>query len=728
MAPSHRPIRSSRTRVQSYREEGDSDDSDDGLPSSTERHLNKTKASSSTPPRPRRQKRVPTSYRDPSTDEDLSDSVGGHSENIESAGTGPGPHSIAFRYKESTAIKNSPHGRHRVGQRSHQTGSPSAQTAQSSPAKRRKITLGSPTRTQKIEREREGKLTAIPPWQTLPHHVLFDIFAYACACGPREHTSNPRDDYIVPFESAKWLVGIARLCRSFLDPALSVLYHNPPLTTPAKAHLFLNLLLQPQGSLSIAYTNKIKHIQLNVETILLYKIGPSGYFKLCRLIERSPQVKSILLYHDDNRMVGSPVVPPPRSKWTYPDSLFETLRSCQIRLRAWEWNARFMEPEHLLPLILSCHREAPFIGLRDLRLFHIPSEDIISEDEEEDYRLGTREVIMAAALNALPELRRLEFIQCLIVNECLLPNLPPTLTSLAIENCDDVATSNFAPFLATHGQNLRELTLNHNRHLNLSFTARLAECCPRLEKLRTNLSIHCCSPHHSLTPHFKRLFSPSEAPTWPKTLQEIEMLHLRNWDDTQAATFFSSLINSAAELKDLRKLVISVILEIGWRDRACFREEWIGRLERVFLRRSQPPSSNPQRFLRRAYHNAATKPASSRAMSSDGAVGSRDHTPVSSRPSTPSKRKSARIAQQRLSDTDDLREINATQPLPRSSKPGVIAEAHDTQTICVQGMCNVVSIRIDNLRPRDTLFGENDFLDDELSGDEDWIAGHVGHE
>jgi hypothetical protein len=206
------------------------------------------------------------------------------------------------------------------------------------------------------------------------------------------------------------------------------------------------------------------------------------------------------------------------------------------------------------------------------------------------------------------------------------------------------------------------------------------------------------------------------------------MLHLRNWDDTQAATFFSSLINSAAELKDLRKLVISVILEIGWRDRACFREEWIGRLERVFLRRSQPPSSNPQRFLRRAYHNAAAKPASSKAMSSDGAVGSRDHTPVSSRPSTPSKRKSARIAQQRLSDTDDLRETNATQPLSRSSKPGVIAEAHDTQTIRVQGMCNVVSIRIDNLRPRDTLFGENDFLDDELSGDEDWIAGHVGHE
>ena len=716
MAPSHRPIRSSRTRVQSYCEESGSDD---GLTSSAELHLNIIKTSSNTPHRPRRQKQVPTSYRDPSTDEDQSDGVGSHSENTESARIGPGPHSVPFRYKENTAIKNR---RRQGGQRPRQTGlSP---FTQSSPAKRRKITRESPTRIQKIERERESKLTVIPRWQTLPHHILFDIFAYACS---PEHASNPRDDYIVPFESAKWLVGMARLCRSFLDPALSVLYHNPPLPTPAKAHLFLNLLSQPQDPLSIAYTNKIKHIHLDVETILLYKSGPTlGYFKLCRLIERSPQVKSIRLYHDDNRMVGPPAASFPPSKWTYPDSLFEVLKNSKIRLHAWEWNARFMETERLVSLILSCHREAPFIGLRDLRLFHISPEEVISEDEDEDFRLGTREMIIAAALNALPELRRLEFIQCLIVNESLLPNLPSTLTFLTIENCDDVATSNFAPFLVSHGRNLRELTLNHNRHLDLSFTARLAECCPRLEKLRANLSIHCCSPNH--TPHFQRLFSPSEAPTWPKTLQEIEMLHLRNWDDTLAATFFASLINSAAELKDLRKLVMTIILQIGWRDRACFREEWIGKLERVFLRRSQPPSSSPRRLLRQASHNTVTRPTSSKSIYSDDAMGSKDHTPVSSRPSTPSKRKSARIAQQRLSDTDDPHEINATQP-SHSSKPSATVEAHDMPAIDVQGMCDVVSIRIDNLRPRDTLFGENDFLDEELSGDEDWIGpGLGGHE
>ncbi|KKY28733.1 hypothetical protein UCDDS831_g00118 [Diplodia seriata] len=38
----------------------------------------------------------------------------------------------------------------------------------------------------------------------------------------------------------------------------------------------------------------------------------------------------------------------------------------------------------------------------------------------------------------------------------------------------------------------------------------------------------------------------------------------------------------------------------------------------------------------------------------------------------------------------------------------------------IQGMCEIVDIRIDNLRPREEQFNENDFLDSEVSGDEDW--------
>lgn len=38
----------------------------------------------------------------------------------------------------------------------------------------------------------------------------------------------------------------------------------------------------------------------------------------------------------------------------------------------------------------------------------------------------------------------------------------------------------------------------------------------------------------------------------------------------------------------------------------------------------------------------------------------------------------------------------------------------------VQGMCDIVDVMIDNLRPTEEQFHESDFLDDEVSGDEDW--------
>jgi len=40
-----------------------------------------------------------------------------------------------------------------------------------------------------------------------------------------------------------------------------------------------------------------------------------------------------------------------------------------------------------------------------------------------------------------------------------------------------------------------------------------------------------------------------------------------------------------------------------------------------------------------------------------------------------------------------------------------------------QGMCEVVHISIDNLRPRENQLNESNFLDSELSGDEDYVEG-----
>ena len=42
----------------------------------------------------------------------------------------------------------------------------------------------------------------------------------------------------------------------------------------------------------------------------------------------------------------------------------------------------------------------------------------------------------------------------------------------------------------------------------------------------------------------------------------------------------------------------------------------------------------------------------------------------------------------------------------------------------IQGMCNVVDIKIDNQRPREEQYNESHFLDSEASGDEDWTEGN----
>ena len=49
----------------------------------------------------------------------------------------------------------------------------------------------------------------------------------------------------------------------------------------------------------------------------------------------------------------------------------------------------------------------------------------------------------------------------------------------------------------------------------------------------------------------------------------------------------------------------------------------------------------------------------------------------------------------------------------------------DAADFVVQGQCDVVDIQIDNIRPVGSLFTEADFLDDEMSGDEDWDGEDV---
>jgi hypothetical protein len=218
-----------------------------------------------------------------------------------------------------------------------------------------------------------------------------------------------------------------------------------------------------------------------------------------------------------------------------------------------------------------------------------------------------------------------------------------------------------------------------------------------LEKLSLDFIMHNWPPYYNGMPHFENLFKPGEIPTWPQALQDIELLQLRQWDKTRAAAFFGSLVDAAPNLKDLRSIVISATVQMGWQDRASFRRHWMKKLERTFLRKDEPTTSND-------------------------ANGSLPKEPdESAPPNRHSSRHSARVARQRLSGIDnDSDDSKAVSHLPTTSEGEITEFDDETEDAYVQGMCDVVSLRIDNLRPAEAQYNEADFLNSEESGDEDW--------
>ncbi|CAG8884149.1 unnamed protein product [Penicillium nalgiovense] len=644
MAPSSsrsrstRPMRSSRTKVQTYHEESSSQDESRGLSGSRRASLSLRSRSTT---------RMPKSYREDSTDASFDGAV---------------------EDEESDALVDA-----RIDAPSPDAPNPDAESVITRPSKpkppRRAATTPKPKQTKRSKPNQIGRALqkrakpheddpiflgsgVIPPWQTLPYQILLDIFLRA-SHPLLDESRSARN------ESVKWLVNVALLCRSFHEPALAALYHCPPLLPAYKSHVLLSLLARPQESLSMNYSSKIKQLHVEVEPVLIYKSGPYGYFDLAQLIEKTPRLHTVRLYHKDDYTVGIPPWHIAQSKWTYPDALFSTIENRGITLRSWDWNSRFLETDELVEMMVKMHPQRAFQGLKEL-------------------------------------------------NGEILINLPNTLRSLTLNNCDRLWSSDLTAYLSLHGTNLRELSLSHNRHLNMSFIQTLGHCCENLEVFKMDLSMHDASSYHDVEPHFEDLLVQTEVPTWPVKLREIELIQLRKWDDATAEVFFTSLVNAAPKLHDLRRLVISAILKIGWRDRANFRERWIGLLEKVFLRRSLPPDPNlrslqkrslkPTTFLTRIEPDELDAGSSTRPSTAD------------SGPSTSSKRQSTRLARQRIHETDDAVSDSSLMgtPQPEAGK--------------VQGMCDIVNIRIDNQRPTEFQLTEEDFLDDELSGDEDWAG------
>lgn len=603
----------------------------------------------------------------------------------------------------------------------------------------------------------------IPPWQSLPYQVLTDIFEYAVQPIFDEHSFQPSP-------SVKWLLQMARLCRAFAEPALTVLYSSPPLVPMVQAHRLVDLLEEDPTGKAFRYRNKIISLCVDVGQVVAYTLPGSGHLDLYDLVKNLPRLAELEFYHQKDmspyRTLDEHI------KWTYPEKLFDALeyidpaadalrgdKTSVCKLKSWRWSSRLAGKKWTLERIRDVHERPSFANLEKVAFvnYQVPSARI-AEGEP------THEQLLADTLMPLKHLKHLIFESSTLANVKLLSLLPTTLRHLELINCWEVTADHLAEFLLTHGGQLRSLTLNHNQSLSLSFLPVLGTGCPKLQLFKMNLTyFNLHATYRDSEPQYDQLMLPDQIPFWPSTLQTIELIQLRKWQTDATEMFFQSLLNSAAALPDLRRLTIQAILNIAWRDRASFREKWIGSLNRVFKRVSEPPKAH--RSIRRRDDSEAV--ASKQEPVAFPVSNTHGQNVLLSTPETTPPRRALRASARtsrtgfyaQSSDSSDaepefplqspptkkthksaltreieiLKQTSGIDSPPESqSSPAKADSSDDDEPLLlktgrkgkeketVQGMCEVVEVRIDNLRPTEIQVTEADFLDDEVSGDEDW--------
>ncbi|OJD31523.1 uncharacterized protein BKCO1_470001 [Diplodia corticola] len=592
----------------------------------------------------------------------------------------------------------------------------------------------------------------IPDWANLPYEVLLEVFMFA---------SDPlHDDDFIPTPNIAWLASTARVCKTFLEPALTALYRSPPLLTIDKPHRLLDLLSDTTATHCINYNVKIRRLEFDAPSTLAYTWA-GRQFEIGDLVPFVPQLTELSIVHPQDRPPFRTLNRPGR--WHYSQALFTSLAASKIRLKSWNWNSNFRSRDHDLFWMGGVHQLEAFQRLEHLSLFNFgPESFAVVTNDGTDNRGRSSKQVLADNLALLPELKSLSFESCQVLDGDFLPLLKENLQHLAVINCHHVTSEVLRNFLVSHGTQLESLILNHNQALDISFLPDLKRTCPRLEVLKMDLNyFDSHDTFRDSEPKYIDLLKDDEIPSWPATLQIIELNQLRQWTSEAAENFFSSLLDSAEELPDLRRLVLKAILNIGWRDRATFRDKWIGRLQRVFLRKSSPPNphfmsgkrwrmlkestlptpdNSPTKVVRRLRHVAVTPRARDKAplQPTGEDAHSGDENPDDS--SAPAAR---RLRPRRAVATNSGADGTSTSPSlsPSEAEHSSLEEEGDQHPTSddgggtaaasskdwkrspekfIQGMCEVVDIRIDNLRPREEQFNENDFLDSEVSGDEDW--------
>ncbi|KAI0161578.1 hypothetical protein GGR57DRAFT_455252 [Xylariaceae sp. FL1272] len=598
----------------------------------------------------------------------------------------------------------------------------------------------------------------IPPWQTLPYHVWLRVFD--CIAAPIRDTA-ARIDHVA--ESVTTLLAGARACRAILEPALAALYKCPPFyhlySNKAPQNSFTSFLhtlaLDPAGTI-IQYRPKVKTLRIDVDACLTKKVDDTPR-TLERVVRDLPQLRSLELYSSfDN--------PPYRDLLTHlrwkvtEDDMSAALQSVvpdgdssaqgrakPVALQSWRWNSRLFDSNLALGRIAEVHKMPSFQTLRKVSYvnYQLPSLTRFAARarESQEAQESDRQAIaqLAASISVLPDLLHLVIESSTFANGSLLESLPKTLKHLELVNCWEISSEDLTQFLTSHGSSLTHLTLKHCQSLSLGFLTVLGVACPNLTHLEIDLSYF---RHHASyadnKPEYEVLLDADEVPTWPTSIQSIQIINMRNWNREAAEMFFDSLTNNAQNLACLRRLEFKVILDIEWRQRQEMRKSLADQMSKIFKRNSAPPKDH------KTLQTKAQIPSTP--VRSEGKSGTRRSTriagespiPVSpdvhTLPSLESARKRSRLSLR------EVRSLNAVLPIfdaddeessedelamkdgPNTRKAATRITKNPSTHIepFIQGLCDVVDIQVDNQRPAERQYDMEDFLDSPEQEESDW--------
>ena len=624
----------------------------------------------------------------------------------------------------------------------------------------------------------------VPAWDSLPISILRDIFTYA---------SMPADgDHARTAANVDWLLRVARTCHAVCLPALEAYYQSPAMLTELHPHRLLETLKMNKEVRYMDYNRKVRSLEIDVRR-LAYTALHKRLFDVSKLVAQLPQLQHLAVVHPQDK---APFRPLKVQKWHYPAQLFRTLDAAGTRLRSWRWNRDMIpieNPSAMYEAMVRTHTRRCFQTVGRLIVCGYnydnsaePGYTSVEDEEEQPVETSSHDIVaapvqkggdvtapgLATSIALLPNLKDLTFISCDVIMDEFLERLPKNLERLELTNCFELTSEMLGDFLVESGSQLRELVLNHNPSLDLAFLPGLAILCPKLEVLTMDLQYYSERFNsNDAEPLYDELLGAKDPPSWPSTLRHLSLVHLQRCSAAAAQNLFRSLVEGAETLPDLRHLVLQAHIDIPWRERAGFRDQWIERLQRVYLRHCEPPNpfwGSLRQFglwkeaeeERRIVNLAEdleefvvpndlgdsdaestapfvqVTPAKHDGDTDDYASDSSSSAIKKKRP-TPPQRRSQRVAASQASQSSasparggvvEESESESDSDSEEDEGDGEKRKGGDWRRRpekFVQGLCDVVDVRIDNQRPRENQFTERDFLDSEASGDEDLSLIHI---